>query len=211
GDLDGGIEALLLNRFEQVAQRLGLLRPLQRRVVGLAREINHRQAEALAEDSGRFDSVHLSFEPDVHEHQIRLRRGRLSQRFFSRESQRGSLVSEVFQPFLNVFGEEAFVLHHQDASLVHTPRCLASVCGETRPNRHAHFFWLSAERWIGIRTPTVVPLPCRPMMLTSPSSTVARSLMPRSPSERVPDSSRPVMPRPLSCTSRISLSLSSLK
>ena len=33
----------------------------------------------------------------------------------------GDVVSEAFQPLLNVLGLKAFVFHHQDAHLVHAP------------------------------------------------------------------------------------------
>src|SRR5207244_13486843 len=96
---------------------------------------------------------------------------------------------------------------------VHGPDAALSDCclWRNRRNRRAHFLEPSPGRWIGMRTPTVVHLPCRPMMLTSPSSIVARSRMPSSPSDLLPESSRPVKPRPLSCTSRISLLPSSFK
>src|SRR5439155_100199 len=178
GDVPGNVSdwrGAVVDGFEQVAKRLGCLGPLQRRVVSLAREINHRQTEAFAENPRGFDAVHLSFEPDIHEHQVRPRQGRSGQRFFSRVSNGGGLVAESSQSLLNVFGEEALVLHHKDACLFHTPRCLAPVMWRTgRTSVFSYFFEPSPGRWIGMCTPTVVPLPCRPMILTSPSSMVAR-------------------------------------
>src|SRR6266571_1728980 len=61
------------------------------------------------------------------------------------------------------------------------------------------------ERTSGMRRPTVVPLPRRPTMVTSPSSIRARSRIPSKPSDLTPEGSRAVTPLPLSCTSRTSL------
>ena len=119
GDLDGGVEALFLDRLEQIAQRFGGFDSLQRRGASPARKINHRHVEALPEDSRGFDAVHRSFEPDVHQHQVRPGRRRQGQGLFSGESDDRNFVAEAPQPFLNILGEEAFVLHHKDACLVH--------------------------------------------------------------------------------------------
>ena len=131
GDLDGGIEPLFLDGFEQISERLGCFRPFQRRAVGFARQINDGQVESLTDNSRSVDAVHFSLKANIHEHEIGMCRGHDCQRFLTRMRYRGHFVAKIFQPLLNVFGEEAFVLHHNDACLVHMPHSIATPCGKT--------------------------------------------------------------------------------
>ncbi len=83
GHLDGAMQFSFFEGFEEIAEGLGDLGSLDGGLIGVGGEVDDRDIEMGSDVLGGLDAVHLTFQPDVHQHQIWVRLGRLLDRLFS--------------------------------------------------------------------------------------------------------------------------------
>ena len=84
GHLDAGIELAFFKGFEDVTERLGDLRAVERMVISIGREIHDGDVEPPPQLFGCLHPVHRALQADVHQYQIGAGFFRLLQGFFSR-------------------------------------------------------------------------------------------------------------------------------
>ena len=70
--LDGGVELARREWLEQIAVCTRRARPRQRRLFGVCGQIDDRHAQLGRYARGRFDTVDVALDVDVHQHQIRV-------------------------------------------------------------------------------------------------------------------------------------------
>ena len=69
--VNGCVELAVLEGFDDVAERLGLLCPFQRLIVGMGGQVDHRKKEFRPDPLGGLDPVDRSAQRDIDENQVR--------------------------------------------------------------------------------------------------------------------------------------------
>src|SRR5438309_8263595 len=108
-DLDRGAQLTLLERLYQVAECSGGAHSLNSRIVGVRGEEYHRDIKLLADAIGGLDAIHVTFEPNIHEHQVRTKFTGLADRFFAAGDHRDYPIAEPGEAALDIKGDDAFV------------------------------------------------------------------------------------------------------
>ena len=125
GHLQDCVQALLLERLQHVAVRLGELGLVQGLGIGERGEVDDGNIESLADAVGRLDAAHASPQVDVHEHEVRLGLQELRHGLLAGHRDHRHLVAEPLQRLGNLHGHHALVLDHHDSRLCHD--CPSSV------------------------------------------------------------------------------------
>jgi hypothetical protein len=112
------VQAALFEGLDDVAEGAGDFRPLQRRLVGVGRQIDDRDVQLAVNPLRRLDAVHIPFEHDVHEHQVGDGFEGGPDRLFTGGGQADDRVPEVVQPVLDVPGDYHLVLDDQHSHFV---------------------------------------------------------------------------------------------
>jgi hypothetical protein len=175
--LDTGLEAALFEWLDEEAEGTGGFGALKGRFIGVRREVEDRHIHLGGDHRGGLHAIHGAAQLDVHEDQVRsiLQSGLDGQ--LAGADCSGHMVAEPAKHRLQVFGDDAFVLHDEDLGFVHD------------------FFWMVSGKEIS----KVVPTPLRSSIVPSSWSVrVVTSCMPR---DSVLRKSRPFgKPTPLSET-----------
>ena len=149
GNLDRRLQLALFERLQQITERLGYLGARQGLVVGVGGEVDDGNSMDGADALGRFDTVHLALQVDVHQDEIRRRSLRRLDRVLTRGHDDGNAVAHLFQPLLEIQRHDRFVLDHEDLGLVHVSRVVWRGRGRPGPE----------ENRIGAPTGTRTPDP----------------------------------------------------
>ena len=109
----------IVERLQDVSERFRLLRALDRGLIGMRRQKNHRHP-ALPPDHVRCrDAVHGPGQADVHQHQRRsLPAGDLD-RFLAGAGRTGYFVAQFPELVGNVCGDDRFVFNNQNGGITH--------------------------------------------------------------------------------------------
>src|SRR5215472_7801978 len=113
--LDAGMQFGFLKWLGNVTQRYGKLGARERGGVGVGGEVDHRKIEAIAQDSGGFDAVHLALDADIHQSQIGLGFLRLGNRLGAARNGRRHRVTEFGEDVAQIFGGDPFVFHDENS------------------------------------------------------------------------------------------------
>ena len=122
GHLDDRAQLGILERLEEVAERLRDPCPLQGLVVRIGRQEDHGNLTATADLLGRINPVEGTLEPDVHQHQVRLRLQRQTHGVFTQGCDTDHGVADPGQLVLDVSGDDAIVLDNEDPGRCHRSR-----------------------------------------------------------------------------------------
>jgi hypothetical protein len=113
--LDRGMQLTFRERLEQVAVGPGLARALQRGILSVGGQVDHRHRVGLAQARSDFDAVHGALDVDVHQHQVGQQFADEVQAFLARGGHGGNVVAQLLKAQLQVQRDDRFVFHHQDA------------------------------------------------------------------------------------------------
>ncbi len=92
---DRGPQFIRLIGLKHIAGRRGDLRPFQRVVVGIGRQVDDGHILFPLDLAGGFDSIHFSLQYDVHQNQVGMRVAGLADRVFAG---RGGGRNPIAQP-----------------------------------------------------------------------------------------------------------------
>ena len=102
--LDDGAQVPLMERFENVAERIALLGAFEHRFVGRVRQKDHRKVETVVDELRGGDAIHFPLESNVHEYQIGAQLPGQSHTFLSQRSVRQRLVTQLGQLLMEITG-----------------------------------------------------------------------------------------------------------
>ena len=115
GDLDTGVQRRFLKRLGDVAERPGIFGPRHGGTVGVGRQIDHRDVEALAQYQGRRRAIHFSLNADVHQSDVGTVRFGLRDGIGSAGDRRGYAISQFGQGVAKIFGRDPLIFNNQNA------------------------------------------------------------------------------------------------
>jgi hypothetical protein len=136
--LDGGVQFATLAGFDQIAERATLKGTIQRVIFGIGGEENNGNLVVGANLLRRLNAIHMSFQVNVHQYQIRLFGRGLRDRLFAAGDDRTDMVAEALQLSFEVESDNAFVFdqHQIDwQSRAHDASFSTRLFGKVTQNR----------------------------------------------------------------------------
>lgn len=119
GSFYGQLQFPLFKGFDQVAEGLGQLGPLEGQVIGEGSDVNHRYAVFFPDNGGHRNPVQVTLENDIHQDQVRLSPVYAADDFFPGLNHAGDLVAEQPDHVLEVSSHQVFILDDQYPRLAH--------------------------------------------------------------------------------------------
>ncbi len=136
GHLDGRAQFPVLERLDDVAERLGHLGPLQRRVAHERGQEHDRDRQPLPDRLGRGDAVHFTRQVDIHQHQVGAQLVGQGEGLLSPWRLGHRLIAQERQLLGDVPGHDGFAFHDENSRLTHgAPPTGLAVCG-VKTNSH---------------------------------------------------------------------------
>ena len=120
--LDAGLEVVLAEGLHQVAERLGVVRTLNGRVVHQPGQEDHRDVELRPQSFGRLNAIDLAPQPDVHQGQMRLGSLSLAQGLFACRHAGRHRVAGMLEVKPDQLGYGRIVFDHEDSFVRHADR-----------------------------------------------------------------------------------------
>lgn len=118
-DFNGGFEAFVVQRFDEVAEGVGFAGAAQGVFVGVGGEVDDRRVVLFVERKRRMHAVEFAGERDVHEHDVGLGFRDAQKRFFTRGGVSHKVVAQAFQAMAGVYADEFFIFDEKDGAWLH--------------------------------------------------------------------------------------------